>query len=116
MKDYLFRKNLSVKQMAGDLNISTSYLYQLMRGERRPSAALAQRIETITSGEVTLEMLLGIEEEGMTTKREWCFSETQSLEHEKRISHLENVNEKIEERLGKIESRLTALEGEVSRK
>lgn len=105
MKDYLFRKNLSVKQMAGDLNISTSYLYQLIRGERKPSIELAQRIEKITSGEVTLEMLLGSEEEGMTTKREWGLSEIQS-----------SVNEKIEERLGKIESRLTALEGEVLRK
>lgn len=91
--------------MAGDLNISTSYLYQLIRGERKPSIELAQRIEKITSGEVTLEMLLGIEEEGMAPKREWGLSEIQS-----------SVNEKIEERLGKIESRLTALEGEVLRK
>lgn len=115
MKDYLFRKNLSVKQMAGDLKISTSYLYQLIRGERKPSIELAQRIEEITSGEVTLEMLLGIEGEEISVRRERDLSENQSHEYEKRFSSLENANEKIEERLESIEGRLTALEEEVFR-
>lgn len=115
MKDYLFRKNLSVKQMAGDLKISTSYLYQLIRGERKPSMELAQRIEEITRGEVTLEMLLGIEGEEITMRRESILSESESLEYEKRFSFLENANEKIEERLDSIEGRLAAIEEEVFR-
>ncbi|MCB1083769.1 MAG: helix-turn-helix transcriptional regulator, partial [Simkania sp.] len=45
MKDFLFRKNLTVKKFAGDLGISPSYLYQLLRGERKPSLQLAHKIE-----------------------------------------------------------------------
>ncbi|MCB1082011.1 MAG: helix-turn-helix transcriptional regulator [Chlamydiia bacterium] len=110
MKDYLFRKNLSVKQLAGDLNISTSYLYQLIRGERKPSIELAQRIEEITKGEVTLEMLLGIEGENALSNRHRPVIESQSQEYEKRFSSLENANEKIEESLESIEKRLAKIE------
>lgn len=100
--------------MAGDLNISTSYLYQLIRGERKPSIELAQRIETITGGEVTLEMLLGIKGEEITIRCERTLSDHQSLEYEKRFSSLESAHEKIEERLENIEGRLTELLAEVS--
>lgn len=37
MKDYLFKYDLPVKKFAADLGISVSYLYQLLKKERRPS-------------------------------------------------------------------------------
>lgn len=61
MKDYLFKYDISVKQFAGKLGISTSYLYQLIRRERKPSIELAHKIEEITEGEVKVEQLLGFE-------------------------------------------------------
>lgn len=100
--------------MAGDLNISTSYLYQLIREERKPSIKLAERIEEFTRGEVTLEMLLGIEGEEITMRSDRNISDHQSLEYEKRVSSLEIAHEKIEERLESIEGRLTTLLSEVS--
>lgn len=107
MKDYLFRKNISVKQLAGDLDISTSYLYQLIRGERKPSIELAQKIEDYTKGEVTLGMLLGITEE---EKKARPFFGSLSGEHERRFSSLENISERFEEKLKEVEDRLLKLE------
>ncbi|QVL57926.1 MAG: helix-turn-helix transcriptional regulator [Simkaniaceae bacterium] len=109
MKDYLFRKNLSVKQLAGDLDISTSYLYQLIRGERKPSIELAQKIEDYTNGEVTLAALLGIDEEGGIKVISPSF-ESEANEHEKRFSSLEIASERFEGKLEEIEGRLLRLE------
>ncbi|MCB1072103.1 MAG: helix-turn-helix transcriptional regulator [Chlamydiia bacterium] len=110
MKDYLFRKNLSVKQLAADLKISTSYLYQLIRGERKPSIELAQKIEEYTGGEVTLGMLLGIKGEEKTTKP--YYYRSVSSEHERRFSSLEDATERFKGKLGEIEDRLLKLEKE----
>ena len=98
MKDYLFRKKLSPKQFAADLNISTSYLYQLMRGERKPSLELAQKIEDMTFGEVSVARLMGIE------KRD------ESPTIEERLEHLEDSWIKLQIRLNTIEGRLSKLE------
>ncbi len=110
MKDYLFRKNLSVKQLAGDLNISTSYLYQLIRGERKPSIELAQRIEEYTDGEVTIGKLLGLEGEEVSSCALGNSFASQSKEYEQRFSSLENASEKFGEKLEEIEGRLIKLE------
>lgn len=109
MKDYLFRKNLSVKQLAADLKISTSYLYQLIRGERKPSIELAQKIEEYTAGEVTLGMLLGVKGEEEKAKP---YYGSISCEHERRFSSLEDASEKFEGKLEEIEDRLLKLEKE----
>lgn len=98
MKDYLFRKKLSPKQFAADLNISTSYLYQLMRGERKPSLELAQKIEDMTLGEVSVARLMGIE------KRD------ESPTIEERLEQLEDSWIKLQIRLNTIEGRLSKLE------
>lgn len=105
MKDYIFRKNLSVKQLAATLEISTSYLYQLIRGERKPSLELAQKIEECTGGEITVGKLLGFKEEGPP------LDEKSSIdEYEPRISLLENCSEKFSCKLEQFEERLSRLE------
>lgn len=98
MKDYLFRKKLSPKQFAADLNISTSYLYQLMRGERKPSLELAQKIEAITFGELSVAMLMGLEDKKEPTTIE------------ERLQYLEDSWVKLQIRLKAIEGRLSKLE------
>lgn len=65
MKNYLFKYDIPIKQCAGDLGISTSYLYQLLKNERKPSLALAIKIEKYTDGEVTAAELMGVEEESI---------------------------------------------------
>lgn len=102
MKDYLFRKNLSVKQLAADLEISPSYLYQLVRGERKPSLELAKKIETITDGEVTVGRLLGFkgEKPGMDLE----------AKYDARLAVLERVQGQFDEKIAQIESRLSKLE------
>lgn len=109
MKDYMFKKNLSVKQLAGDLDISTSYLYQLIRGERKPSIELAQKIEEYTGGEVTLGMLLGIEDDESSKIIDPSL-EAQTNDHIRRFSSIESAHKSIKERLGEIEGRLLKLE------
>lgn len=61
IKEYLFRNNLTVKEFAFQLKISTSYLYQLISGDRKPSLKLAQKIEECTQGEIDINQLLSID-------------------------------------------------------
>jgi len=57
MRDYLFKHNLPVKKFAADLGISASYLYQLLKKERKPSLELALKIERYTQGKVSVDEL-----------------------------------------------------------
>ena len=103
MKDYLFRKNLSVKQLASDLEISPSYLYQLIRGERKPSLDLAQKIEIITGGDVTVGRLLGL------NKQAPDYFTLHEQYHQKMI-HVEESIVEIHEKIEQFESRISKLE------
>ena len=105
MKDYLFRNNLSVKQLASDLEISPSYLYQLIRGERKPSLELAQKIESITDGEVTVGRLLGFEEEDAD---EFTLHD----QYHQKLTDVQKSLEAIQEKIRQIESRVSKLEGD----
>ena len=98
MKEYLFRKNLSVKQFAAELAISTSYLYQLIRGERKPSLELAQGIEKCTSGEVTVSKLMGLGKNGGPRPVE------------ERLITLEEAKDLLEEKISVLEKQLSELE------
>jgi len=102
MKEYLFKRNIPPKKFASDLKISVSYLYQLLRGERKPSLELAQKIEVYTKGEITVLQLLGIEQE----------IAKQSLveNYEKRLLSLEDTVDKIQSTLKQIEWRISKLE------
>ncbi|MCB1109833.1 MAG: helix-turn-helix transcriptional regulator [Chlamydiia bacterium] len=105
MKDYLFRNNLSVKQLASDLEISPSYLYQLIRGERKPSLELAQKIESITDGEVTVGRLLGFEEVEVD---EFTLHD----QYHQKLTDVQKSLEMIQEKIQQIESRVSKLEGD----
>ncbi|CCB88681.1 helix-turn-helix domain-containing protein [Simkania negevensis] len=102
MKEYLFKRNIPPKKFASDLRISVSYLYQLLRGERKPSPELAQKIEAYTEGEVTALQLLGIEQE--------LEGQTLAEKYEKRLCNLEETIEKIEDTLMQMEWRISELE------
>ena len=112
MKDFLFRKNLTVKKFAGDLGISPSYLYQLLRGERKPSLQLAHKIEKYTKGEVTVKKLL----DHVLHKKNNFYKELdiqQELEvHERRLFELEACDENLKDRFESLERRLSRLEKE----
>ena len=103
MKDYLFRKNLSVKQLASDLRISPSYLYQLIRGERKPSLDLAQKIETLTEGEVTVGRLLGFNENASDYY-------TLHEQYQQKMAYVEESITEIHEKIEDFESRISKLE------
>ena len=102
MREYLFRTNLPPKQFACDLEISVSYLYQLLRGERKPSLELAQKIEAYTGGEVTVSKLLGFEAKDT--------SDCKPNDYEIRLSSLEETTSKIQDTLKQIEWRISKLE------
>lgn len=57
LRTYLFNRDLPVKKFAADLGISVSYLYQLLKNERKPSLELALKIERHTQGNVSVEAL-----------------------------------------------------------
>ncbi|WP_420420983.1 helix-turn-helix domain-containing protein [Simkania sp.] len=102
MKEYLFKRNIPPKKFASDLRISVSYLYQLLRGERKPSLELAQKIEAYTEGEVTALQLLGIVQE--------LEGQTLAERYEKRLSNLEETIGKIQDTLEQMEWRISELE------
>lgn len=95
MKAYLFKYDLPVKQFASDLGISTSYLYQLLRKERKPSLELALKIEQYTNGEVSVQELL--EEKPEIVAKNPI---------EEKIKYLETHLKRLEERLSMLEDQL----------
>ena len=104
MKEFMFRNNISVKELASDLDISSSYLYQLIRGERKPSRALAQKIESFTTGQVTVGMLLGLQEDRKNHRDSSSLMGAQSKEE------LQALLSKIQDKVKEIETRLAKLE------
>jgi len=95
MRFYLFKYNLPVKKFAADLRISPSYLYQLLRKERKPSLHLALRIERYTDGEVSVEDLC-VKEELVISNRQ-AFLDSKPIE--KRLESLEVIIKTLEERV-----------------
>lgn len=97
MKDFLFKHDVPVKKCAADLGISQSYLYQLLKKERKPSLELALRIEEYTKGEVTVSDLLG---------------EGYEISTDNRQEFIENL---IEEKLKPVEETLQYLDARLQR-
>jgi hypothetical protein len=52
--DWVKKKGVKQKFLAGKLRISTSSLHQILRLGQLPSLKLAYNIETITEGDITL--------------------------------------------------------------
>ena len=103
MKEYLFRNNLTVKEFAFHLGISASYLYQLIKRERKPSLKLAQKIEKFTQGKIDLNQLI----KGAST------NELLDFEDIKRENDLQNIKKRfleIEENINSCEKRLLLIE------
>lgn len=95
MSFYLFKYNWPVKKFAADLRISPSYLYQLLRKERKQSLHLALRIEHYTDGEVSVEDLC-VKEELVISNRQ-AFLDSKPIE--KRLESLEVIIKTLEERV-----------------
>lgn len=103
MKAYLFKHDIPIKQCAGDLGISTSYLYQLLKNERKPSLALAIKIEKYTDGEVTAAELMGVEEESI---------DYDLLKEESKLDDIiDRKLEPIRKRLDFLDKRIKMIEG-----
>lgn len=104
MKTYLFKHDIPIKQCAGELGISTSYLYQLLKKERKPSLALAIKIEKYTNGEVTAAELMGVEEERMDFDLLEDHSKLEDL-IEKKLEPLRKQLAFLDKRIKKIEGK-----------
>lgn len=58
LKEYLFRKEKKMTVFARELEMSSGYLTQIVKGNIIPSKRLAREISQATGGEVTVEDLL----------------------------------------------------------
>lgn len=58
LKQYCETNNLKLKELAKKLNLSAAFITQLVNGSRRPSPAVALKIEEETNGKVTRMELL----------------------------------------------------------
>ncbi len=58
LKEYLFRKNLMVRQFGEMINYSPRYVSQVMNRHLKPGAKFIKTIEKATGGQVTEEELL----------------------------------------------------------
>ncbi|MCB1073267.1 MAG: helix-turn-helix transcriptional regulator [Chlamydiia bacterium] len=110
MKEYLFRNNLTVKEFAFQLGISASYLYQLIKRERKPSLKLAQKIEKITQGAVDLNQLINGEPPVGLLDFEDIYGDNNSQNFQKRLLEIENKFILYNKRLSLIEKRILKLE------
>lgn len=104
MKFYLFKHNLPVKKCAADLQISTSYLYQILSKERKPSLALALKIEHYTQGEVTVNDLLGDHKDPEPQELDGCFLEEIKKVVDEEICPIRKYIDEIDNRLKKLEN------------
>ena len=99
MKDYLFKHNIPVKKFAADLGISASYLYQLLKKERKPSLELALKIERHTKGRVSVDALR-IEEKKIKSSGSLNASEKVI---ESKLEAIENFVKNLDERIKMLE-------------
>lgn len=59
LRRYLFEKRISVTKFSSALGCSRIHLSGIVNGHRKPSTQLANHIELLTNGEVTVQDLLG---------------------------------------------------------
>jgi DNA-binding transcriptional regulator YdaS (Cro superfamily) len=60
LKEYIFMKDLSIKNFSKILDCSRSYLSRVVRGKIKPSSKFARQIEKATEGKVTKEEVLNV--------------------------------------------------------
>lgn len=87
---------------AADLGISASYLYQILKKERRPSLELALKIEKYTQGEVSATELIGVEKVDL--------DHSHSMNQQTLEEMVEKKLEAIRERLHSMDKRLKEIE------
>ncbi len=58
LREYLFRKRITVTDFAKKINYGRTYVNEIVSGNRTPGRKLAETIEKETQGEVTVAELL----------------------------------------------------------
>lgn len=61
LRTYLFQKRRSIADFSRQLKCSRDHLSRIINGKLKPSQRLAEDIEQLTDGEVTVQELLGSE-------------------------------------------------------
>ncbi len=59
LRDYLNSQNLSISELARQLDYERAHISRVVNGSQRPSPKLARAIEKMTNGKVTAKELLG---------------------------------------------------------
>jgi transcriptional regulator with XRE-family HTH domain len=59
LREYLFRKKLTVTEFAKKINYGRTYVNEIITGNRTPGRKLAEALEKETNGEVTIKDLIG---------------------------------------------------------
>lgn len=102
LRTYLFNRDLPVKKFAAELGISVSYLYQLLKNERKASLELALKVERITKGNVSVDELLKEEKnnssDGLNASEKVIESKLKAIENlvkdlDQRVKTLEGAME-----------------------
>lgn len=63
LREFLFRKRMTVTEFSKQLDCNRSYLSDIMHGSKKPGKRLAKEIERLTDGQVKAEDLSNIREE-----------------------------------------------------
>ena len=58
LREYLFRKRLTVTEFAKKINYGRTYVNEIVTGNRAPGRKLAEAIEKETNGDVTFNELI----------------------------------------------------------
>jgi len=99
MRDYLFKHDLPVKKFAADLEISVSYLYQLLKKERKTSLELALKIERHTQGKVSVNEL----RKGVSKIKSFGNLHASEKVIESKLKAIENFVKDLDERVKTLE-------------
>ena len=55
LEEWRLANNISVKELAAELNLGVTYIYKYLNGTRKPRIELIKEIEILTNGQVTID-------------------------------------------------------------
>lgn len=74
-RQYLWKRNITIKQFALSMRYDAGYLGQVINGKKKPGRKLSEDIVLATNGEITIDDIM----QTMNSRREYIESDLQPV-------------------------------------